>query len=166
MKLGTCTFFAPELCYNPYPRTEEEFKYFPRIRNSSARYKHSPESDLWALGACIYILASLGNHLKSRPPNVDKQAWFEGQASRFESYELDPNLGYTEDLSKAIRRVMRFRKEERANAIDAIFRILRPGMNDSGFTTGIAHAGEDELPPWATRVHEYHSRKPIPQTDC
>jgi serine/threonine protein kinase len=167
-KLGTCTYFAPELCYNPYPRTKEERAVFPPIPNSSDRYKHSPESDLWALGACIYNLASLGNHIKlnNRPPHVDKTAWFEGQASRFESYTLDPRLGYSEDLTCAIRRVMRFKKEERANPIQAIFRIVRPGMNDSGFTTGIAHAGEDELPTWATRVHEYHSRKPIPQTDC
>jgi serine/threonine protein kinase len=61
VKLGTKAFWAPELCYEPYPRSypghggDNEWKMFPN------GHRHTRYSDLWALVASVFNLCALGN---------------------------------------------------------------------------------------------------------
>lgn len=56
-KLGTKSYWVPELCYSPYPKGppgSTEWIKFP------GGHRHTQKSDLWALGACIYNLCEVG----------------------------------------------------------------------------------------------------------
>jgi NIMA (never in mitosis gene a)-related kinase len=79
--------------------------------------------------------------------------------------DLSSRLGYSPELASAIRRATRDKREERPDPLFCLQEVLKPLMKASGFTTHIPEAGDDELPPWATKVHEYHSKEPLNQND-
>jgi serine/threonine protein kinase len=183
-KCGTKTYWAPELLYNPYPKIpypdrlspdkpewNPEYYYFPD------QQKHTAKSDLWALGAMMYNLADCGplsrngvlevhasTHLlwDGKPPNISWDIYQDGTISRktLDISKLKLNKPYTSFLSDAIKLATR-ELHKRPDPISMLM-ALKDLMNNSGFINHIPKGHEHEqLPSWATRVHDYHSLPPI-----
>jgi NIMA (never in mitosis gene a)-related kinase len=161
-KLGTKTFWAPELCYHPYPRSsagpggEPKSSYFPPGQ------RHSKYSDLWALGASIYNLCKIGNgtcHIQidfnriRTIPGMTPDRYVEGTESR-ERYLTIPHP-YSQELRHAILVATAWDPRQRPSPLSFIQR-LDPLVRASGH----ANQGDDfePLPDWATKVHEYHAK--------
>ncbi|RDL38944.1 uncharacterized protein BP5553_03284 [Venustampulla echinocandica] len=153
--LGTYIYFAPELCYESYPRTSLEKTTFPN------GYRHSGKSDIWALGVCIYNLCACRDeagtdHLDgaSRPPLVSWNEWGGGQICRRNRYPLPVPPVYSPELREAILRATEWYPDRRPDAA-TLLRRFEELQEASGCTyQGGAHA----LPDWATRKHEYFSK--------
>jgi len=160
LKLGTKSYWAPELLYNPYPRAnpwiqQDQFKYFPT--NSM----HTKRSDLWAVGASMYNLCNISPSnfgmahidLRGHREPVKLEHYMEGTASRVRTLDA-PNI-YTKQLREAINTASRWELEKRPSPIKMV-KVLEQLVDDSGFDK---NQGKSEpLPDWATRVHEYHSK--------
>jgi serine/threonine protein kinase len=186
-KCGTKTYWAPELLYNPYPKPpwpdlsdphnndhekNPDLIYFPNP------YKHTVKSDLWALGAMMYNLADCGPvsrngklevsaaaHIQwdQKPPDVDWETFHEGTVSRktLDISKLKRNRPYTGFLSDAIKCATRWELNKRPDPIRMVMG-LKDLMTKSGFMQHIPKNHEHEqLPSWATRVHDYHSLPPL-----
>ncbi|KAI6714195.1 hypothetical protein JHW43_003316 [Diplocarpon mali] len=168
-KCGTSSWFAPELCYNPYPRSgTQETTRFP------ASFSHSEKSDLWAIGACIFSLAecefySLVHsrprmriiqplaHLTSegKPRSVDAEAWIAGTASHINPLQIRSE--YTPQLQAAIKAVTRLNPAERPTGAQAVLQCRQLMAK-----TGMTHANAVAMPSWSMRLHDYHSNPPRP----
>jgi serine/threonine protein kinase len=165
-KLGTSTYFAPELCYSPYSIEKPdlkppklEFVVFP------ANFRHSSKSDLWALGAAMYNLCVpeptfsgayvVFSHLdfKSKPKDVPSETWMSGQEARHVEYNIPPP--YTDDLRQAIRLATTYLPDQRPDPI-TMLGSLRELVKQSGFEKFGSNL--EPLPDWATRVHEYFGK--------
>jgi serine/threonine protein kinase len=171
-KIGTRHFYAPEFLYDPHPRVQVEQNYFP------AGHKHSAKSDLWSLAAAIYNLADCGPtilrggyttsafaHITDRQPQgLDDGLFFEGTISRKRPLDvsaLNVKKKYSDELRDAILLGTRWDPMKRPNPIEMV-KVLKVLMERSGFTTHIPPGAHDEeLPSWATRVHDYHSLPPL-----
>jgi serine/threonine protein kinase len=171
-KIGTRHYYAPELLYDPYPRTEDDECYFP------AGQRHSAKSDLWSLAAAIYNLADCGPtmlrdgpttsafaHITStQPRGLDSSLFLEGTISR--KYPLDISAlnvkkKYSNELRDAILLGTRWDLMKRPNPIEMV-KVLKILMEQSGFTTHVPEGAHDEeLPSWATKVHDFHSLPPL-----
>lgn len=164
VKLGTKAFWAPELCYNPYPRSyrgsegEKEWRMFPNEN------RHSRYSDVWALGASVYNLCALGttpnalSHLNLAPvpyiPGMTNDKYLEGTECREQLLAI-PSPPYSEPLRKAILLATKWEHRERPSPVKLI-QALGPLVDVSGFANqGSKH---ELLPDWATKAHEYLSR--------
>lgn len=166
---GTCTFYAPELCWKPYPMPNkpEQGNKFPPGQ------KHTNKSDLWAVGACVFNLAiaeapdrrgGLGgdqpfSHLKfPAPKGVDPTAFIKGTAGRVKELDIGDDRGYTPELRKAIILSTEWDPDKRPKSAELV-QILKKMVKAAGhFTMGTP----EQLPEWALRVHDYHSEKPRP----
>ncbi|KAH9214347.1 kinase-like domain-containing protein [Leptodontidium sp. 2 PMI_412] len=165
---GTCTFYAPELCWKPYPmpnKPEQSRKFPPGQR-------HTNKSDLWAVGACVYNLAiaeapstrgGLGgsnpySHFKFPPPKgVEVNVWIKGQAAHVKELDIGDDLGYSAELRKAIILTTEWdpaRRPQSAELVQMLKRMVR--------ASGHHVMAPEQLPEWAFRVHDYHSEKPRP----
>jgi NIMA (never in mitosis gene a)-related kinase len=178
-KLGTKTFYAPELLYNPYPKKDPfnryqdlQFNFFPN------GHKHTVKSDLYSLGASIYNMVDLPpvimngrptnsalSHLRldTKPYNVDMGEFLEGTISRKNTLDISKvqlNQKYTPQLKDAILIATRWDPKNRPNAIQMVQK-MKALMQESGLHSHIAENQDEELPSWATRVHDYHSREPL-----
>jgi serine/threonine protein kinase len=172
-KLGTKHFYAPELLYDPYPKTQKERQFFPDGQ------KHTDKSDLYSLGLIIYNLAEcpptmrngrpaniIATHIPwgKNPPGVEESDFLEGTLSR--KYPLDiratkHNTEYTRQLRDAVLLCTRWDPKKRPDAIKMV-EMLKGFMEQSGFMSHIPKGNDHEqLPNWATRVHDYHSKPPI-----
>jgi NIMA (never in mitosis gene a)-related kinase len=163
VKLGTKAFWAPELCYNPYPRSymgpqgEDEWSKFPK------GHIHSRYSDVWALGASIYNLCDLGftpqsmSHLNlddvPRIPGMTMDKYLEGTECRRPFLAIPTH--YSEQLCKAIIFATRWRPLDRPSPVRLV-QALGPLVDSAGF--GEQGAEHEPLLEWATKVHEYMSR--------
>ena len=175
-KLGTKHFFAPELCWDPYPREQpygrrdEQFNYFP------GDHKHTRYSDVWALGACIYNLARPDfpvvhgrmqrgsfTHLDFSflPPSMDIGQWMEGTRSR--KHPLDVGSSYSAYLRAAIQYATGRNPSNRPDAI-MLIRQMKGLMREAGLKYQGPQNLAEELPAWATKVHDYHSLTPLRKT--
>jgi serine/threonine protein kinase len=178
-KLGTKTFYAPEHLYNPYPKKDPyknppdlQFRLFPNGQ------KHTVKSDLYSLGASIYNMADLGpvirngrpmnmalSHINfdARPFNVNESDFWEGTLSRKHPLDISKvklNRPYTKQLRDAILEATTWDPRERPDAIQMVRR-MKVLMGKSGFLGHVPENSDEELPSWATRVHDYHSREPL-----
>ena len=161
--LGTKVYFAPELCYNPYPRDlphaqrpDEQWRYFP------SPYRHSRFSDVWALGASMFNLCSLDgdcsfNHIDMtcKPHNLTGDQYLGGTKSR--KHPLTVPAPYTPQLREIIHLATTWEPQKRPDAIKLI-RKLESLVEASGFASVNALSAQHKLPDWATRVHEYSAR--------
>ncbi len=167
-KVGTTAFYAPELLYNPYPRSQEQLAFFP---GSSL---HSIWSDVWALGACIFILAECRafDHNKRNlmgpfshinfweiPQGLDVSIFISGTASRLKLLELS-SPRYSGYLRNAIIQATEWNAFNRPHAREMVV-ILKDAITRAGFMDNRPPADDEQLPKWATRVHDYHSREPL-----
>jgi NIMA (never in mitosis gene a)-related kinase len=161
-------YYAPELLYNPYPYTDKAKECFP------AGQKHSAKSDLWSLAAAMYNLADCGptmirgglttgafaHIMGTQQGGLDGGSFFEGTISRkcpLDVSALNVKKKYTDELRDAILMGTRWNPTRRANPIEMV-RVLKTLMERSGFTTHVPPGAHDEeLPSWATKVHDYHS---------
>ncbi|PBP25516.1 G2-specific serine/threonine protein kinase, partial [Diplocarpon rosae] len=168
-KCGTSSWFAPELCYNPYPRPgTQETTHFP------APFNHNEKSDLWAVGACIFNLAecefySLSHsrprvrriqplaHLtpEGKPWSIEHEAWIAGTASHINPLQIRNE--YTPQLQAAIKVVTRFNPADRPTGAQALI-YCRQLMAK----TNITHANAEAMPSWSMRLHDYHANYPRP----
>jgi serine/threonine protein kinase len=155
-KLGTKPFWAPELCYDPYPNGNYEIKFFPKGQ------RHSQYSDVWALGACVYNLCDLTathgiNHCDfdrmRRIPGMDIQIYMEGTECRKDPLKIPSN--YTRELREAIVYATRWNPVQRPSPVRLIER-LGPLVDASGY--GEQGPSHEPLPEWATKVHDYLSK--------
>jgi serine/threonine protein kinase len=148
LKLGTSAYWAPELLYNPYPRTDGmEGRKYP----DGAR--HSARSDLWALGASLFNLcAGDYSHMdfSQKPAKLDWQVFTGGVAFRVQNLVLPKT--YSKSLQKSITLATMWNPKQRPSPIAMIVH-LETLLAESGFSE---QGGNDPLPDWATRVHEYH----------
>ena len=162
-KLGTKLFWAPELCYNPYPQSyigpygEDEWRTFPPGQ------KHSRRSDVWALGASIYNLCELDckgpsmSHINfdrmRRIPGMTEDKYMEGTECRKSCLAISTH--YSEQLNEAILLATIWDPRVRKGPVSLI-QALGPLVDAAGFgEQGIEH---QPLPVWATKTHEYMSR--------
>jgi NIMA (never in mitosis gene a)-related kinase len=175
-QLGTAHYYAPELCYNPYPKTTEETTYFPGDQ------RHSAKSDLWALGASMYNLADCGPHIMhdgravtggfahinwsnwyQKPPTMQAHTFYSGTLSRkpvLDVSKINSNRGYSKQLRDAILQATEQDPKKRPSPIKMVGSI-KLLMAQAGFHGHVPEGSNDELPSWASKVHDYHSRTPI-----
>jgi NIMA (never in mitosis gene a)-related kinase len=165
VKLGTKSFWAPELCYTPYPKSyvgldgEKEWKFFPNGN------RHSKYSDVWAVGASVFNLCVLRTSPQSmshlnvdsaqirRIAGMNTDRWLEGTESRQRYLTIPQN--YTSQLRKAILLATKWEPQERPSAMTLI-QALGPLVEDAGYAE--QSSSHEPLPEWATKVHEYHSK--------
>jgi NIMA (never in mitosis gene a)-related kinase len=157
-KCGTMAYLAPEQCYDPYPKTEDENKYFPKGRNGQ-RMGHSRKTDVWALGATIFNLMEcegITGHLdfSKRPSGLDSQTWYEGQLARRRKYPLVPPMEYSAELRELIYDATRWDPENRPDAVELVKKFEKL-QRKSGFDT---QRDAPPLPDWATREHAYFAK--------
>ncbi|CAG8976674.1 hypothetical protein HYALB_00012065 [Hymenoscyphus albidus] len=149
-KCGTSAFFAPELCQDPYPRDPRE--RFP------TGFRHSRRSDLWALGACIFVLCNAPHpdqdlsHLSFGSMKVDPSLWVAGQQPRRDKGKLTISVRYSRPLQKAIEIATAWSPYNRPSPQRMLLE-FNTLLKASGFTKP-----EPPLPEWATRVHEYFGK--------
>lgn len=171
VKLGTKSFWAPELCYSPYPRSyigsngEDEWRYFPNGQ------RHSKYSDTWALGAAVFNLCVLPppgecatSHLNfdsKRRSNLSTGQYLEGTECR-ERYLTVPSH-YSSQLRKAILLTTKWDPSERPSPV-RLAQALAPLVDASGFAE--QGPGYEPLPEWSTKVHEYASRAEKVHKSC
>jgi len=165
-KLGTPVYYAPEMLYKPYPMSDHQRTYWPD------GYRHSFKTDMWALGACLFnlaecravdkakqpILGSLGHlTLWNKPPNIDNGPFMEGTISRLPKLEISQR--YSSQLRAAIQYASRWNPNERPDALKMI-KQLKGLIKQAGYNNS-SPEDHEQLPKWATRVHDYHSREPL-----
>jgi serine/threonine protein kinase len=169
--LGTISYFSPEQCWNPWPTNRYQERQFPPDGTV-----HTEKSDLWALGACIYNLAtchaydSSGKrtteawaHLRfnEAPRNIDGMTWMRSRKARM----FYPNLRpfYTQFLTEVISYCTNPVLEERPTTFDMV-RILKKymwGVPQMGILLKTLGPG-DLLHPWATKAsHDFQARTPL-----
>ena len=177
--LGTSIYFAPELLHQPYPMTDAQRALFPNGQ------RHTAKSDLYSLGLVIYNLANCGPVIK-KDKRVSFMAanhiqwdhwpsgWIEkgntmndflfGTISRRKTYDINKlklNTRYSMQLTIAIRKCTNWDPKERPDAV-GMMEVLKMCMKESEFYEQVPKgAVHEEIPDWATRVHDYHSRTPI-----
>ncbi|KAG0652838.1 kinase [Hyphodiscus hymeniophilus] len=160
VKLGTKTYWAPELLYTPYPRPgigyqgEDQDRHYPR------GHRHTKFSDLWAVGATVYNLCVLGDkgssalsHLTfngmDRIAGMTTDRWLEGMASRVRSLAISSR--YSRELLQAILMVMELVPRRRPSPVNFV-----PTLKDLAEVAGFENQEKnDPLPDWATKVHDY-----------
>jgi len=158
--LGTSVYFAPELCYYPYPKSRQQMLFFPQDQ------RHTVKSDLWAIGACIYNLTKLNYQDGNYYTHIDWAA----RAKHRHVYMGDEGSGwnaakigritpltvpgkYTSLLREEVERATIFVPSQRPDPIQMMGHLKR----------ALAHKvlkglGPNEmLPDWALRKHEYHA---------
>ncbi len=150
--LGTPFWFAPELCHSPYATTSEQSTYF------SGRKGHSQRSDLWAVATLIYNLAECdaNAHLDwSQYDRIPKDA-----VGTAKSMHKDPKViktYYSDQLRESILEGTRCDPSTRPTPTKLIISLVKRGKEVFG-NNGQPMDSSEQLPPWATRVHEYHSK--------
>jgi len=167
---GTATYYAPELCWHPYPMpgNQEQGKKF------ADGNRHTNKSDVWAVGACVYNLAiaeapRIGGqarwggsqayaHIKFPPPkSLDTTAWIHGRASRVKELDIGDDIGYSPQLRKAIIMATEWDPDMRPKSAELV-QMYKKMVREAGHHVMVPEA----LPEWAFRVHDYHSEKPRP----
>jgi len=158
--LGTSIYFAPELCYYPYPKIKQQMRYFPPGQ------RHTVKSDLWAIGACIYNLAKLNYTGNNYYTHIN---WF-ARAIHHDVYMGDEGSGwnnariarinpltvpgtYTTLLTEEVERATTFNPSERPDPIQMMGHLKR-ALNHK-VLKGLGP--NEKLPAWALRRHEYHA---------
>jgi hypothetical protein len=161
VKLGTKAYWAPELLYDPYPRShfgpdgEDEWREFP------PGHRHSRYSDLWAVGATIFNLcgnsATAMNHLNmsrlNRTPGLTQDQYLEGTASHERPLSIPHQ--YSQELRKAILFATQWDICDRPNPVRFV-QYLEPLMKAAGYST--QGENNEPLPGWATKVHDYQAK--------
>ena len=66
---------------------------------------HSPEGDIWSLGACIHVLCTGSPPFKKVPRGVDHREWYANPQAR--TVADITQFGYTKDLSRALYLTLR-----------------------------------------------------------
>jgi serine/threonine protein kinase len=153
---GTAVFLAPELCHDPYAKTDYQRRRFP------GNERHTKRSDAWAVGACMYALAQAPHPLidmcvidyHGKPSGVNQDDWNAGREAkrRVEPYKTPRR--YTEQLCKAVLLATEADPRNRPDPARLVHEIAEYNLK-SGWTS-FKHA--EELPGWATRKHEYFSK--------
>jgi NIMA (never in mitosis gene a)-related kinase len=99
----------------------------------------------------------------AKPNNVDHDLFMEGTLSRkhpLDTSKLILEKKFSSALRDAILVATRWDPMKRPDPI-RLMKVLKDLMKASGFTTHIPEGADDEeLPSWATKVHDYHSLKP------
>lgn len=151
-KLGTYLYFAPEMCWDPYPQNPTSKSYFP------AGFGHSQKTDIWALGAAIFNLCdsnSVYGHLNQsrKPINVSSSDYSSGLEARKLALPLQISSRYTSELSQAILLAMAWKPKDRPDAVRLI-RKIEALQKKSGYQT---QQNAQPLPIWATKRHQYYA---------
>ncbi|PVH89134.1 kinase-like protein [Cadophora sp. DSE1049] len=165
---GTATYYAPELCWHPYPMPGKK----EQAQKFADGNRHTNKSDVWAVGACVYNLAiaespRIGGqarwggsqayaHLKFPPPKaLDTTAWIHGRASRVKELDIGDDRGYSPQLRKAIIMATEWDPDKRPKSAELV-QMYKKMVREAGHHVMVP----DALPEWAFRVHDYHSEKP------
>ncbi|KUJ17998.1 kinase-like protein [Mollisia scopiformis] len=152
---GTPTWWAPELCYDPYAN---------QFQQLSGKYpggqRPSVKSDLWALGTVMYDLAECdafahvdNTHRADVPPAVA------GYARCLQRNPKVIKTYYSQPLRQSILEATESNVNKRPTPTEMVQQLSR--RSDRLFPDGEDDMSDKEkLPVWATRVHDYHSRTP------
>jgi serine/threonine protein kinase len=147
-KLGTMSYLAPELCYKPYPNGKNEEKWFP------GKQRHSPRSDIWALGACIHNLCEPNSsHLNPRvgaERTMDYSTWASGTASRRNPLKISSS--YSSQLREAVLLATAWNPDDRPGPVRLIETLDRL-CDRAGLS--VQNENAEPLPDWAYKVHDY-----------
>jgi serine/threonine protein kinase len=157
--LGSQAFWAPELLHdNPPPiqprgRPAVDFNRYPDGN------RHSPYSDVWALGCTIYNLCTMNpgniemNHIDIdfNVHGLSLREYRSLKGCRIRDLRIPDH--YSKQLRTAIRMATVWHFPNRPFA-SLIIRGIELQMDESGITQQTEHP---PLPEWATKVHEYLS---------
>ncbi|KAH6683468.1 kinase-like domain-containing protein [Halenospora varia] len=161
---GTPTFLAPELCHQPYATNPHEEWHFPQGQ------RHTPASDLWAVGIVIYNLALCGtqhgtSHLAPAPdtPKLPRGRWETGREARVRTHPLKLETPrFSQYLSNLVENAAELEPQYR-NEVTKFIRFFEQYQEESGYLT---QASAVPLPYWATKKHEYfHKCETVPEKD-
>ena len=122
--------------------------------------RHSCFSDVWPLGASIFILCSFEElcsqlDMTRRPHYISGEQYLGGSKSRRNLLTFPSN--YTRQLRETVHLTTPWNHQGRTDAV-ILFRKLKPLVQASGFVTENALEAENKLPDWATRVHKFSAR--------
>ncbi|KAF5875237.1 putative g2-specific protein kinase protein [Botrytis fragariae] len=161
---GTRHFWAPELLWDPPATNNWHLSSFP------PNQYHTHESDLYALGVCIYNLCRPTNaivhgqrwlgalsHFKfeSYPTNRDEiDLWLSSRRSR--KSDLDAGSSYSPYLRNVVKKMTSWNVSQRG-AAHQLEHILIPTVKKCGYYDEDFSPSE-ALPAWAIKKHDYHSR--------
>ncbi|KAL3422979.1 eIF-2-alpha kinase GCN2 [Phlyctema vagabunda] len=151
-KLGSCSFWAPELLYNPLPAQGHSQHYFP------PGFAHSRITDCWALGATIFCLCQANNwpHVYPEIFNIEQSEIPNCLGgTKYRRRELRISTCYTEGLREAILTITAWDHARRPDA-ETVAKYLYSKWN-TDYKDGIGQrllAGA-VLPDWATEKHSY-----------
>lgn len=156
---GTPTWLAPELCHEPYAKTSEQVRYFP------SPYKHSAKTDVWALSTVIFDLAECNQDAHydfARFKDIPDSSY----AITAKFLHKEPKIiksYYSEALRKSILEGTNPDPAKRPKATELIINLTR--RCKTLYPGGEPNGPDDQLPPWATRIHDYHTREPFKKPD-
>ncbi|KAH8687996.1 kinase-like domain-containing protein [Tricladium varicosporioides] len=161
---GTPTYLAPELCHQPYATNPHEEWHFPQGQ------RHTPASDLWAVGAVIYNLALCEtqygtSHLAPAPdtPKLPRGRWESGREARIRTHPLKLKSEIFSDYLRALVENAAELEPQRRNEVTQFIRFFEQYQEESGYLT---QASAVPLPYWATKKHEYfHKCETVPEKD-
>jgi NIMA (never in mitosis gene a)-related kinase len=159
---GTNLFFAPEQLYDPYPKPPQDHLQFP------PGGFHSAKSDLCAVGISIFglLMADSQAHLNKQmygklvTSGIPSDEVMMGTAVRITTLEIPQAFRYSRELSQAISTATKKNPQQRPDPIQMV-QCLKGFMRDSEFISSEWQTEAEKLPEWATRVHEFHTRKVI-----
>lgn len=168
IRLGTCNYFAPELCYSEFPDLANmnlpEARFFPNGN------KHTEKSDLWALGASIYNIAQCEAQYQNGDPISeswahicadakpgDTRTWeefFNGKKSRKQVLPIKSR--YSKQLGKAIHLATQWDPKNRPTCAQMVFK-MQDLMKEAGMDK-MTDDDRDALPQWALRAHDFYAK--------
>lgn len=88
------------------------------------------------------------------PPGLHPHAWMEGRASRKDPLEVRDE--YSSTLNKVLEVCTRSDPDERPDAASMVQHIKKAIKHEE---VRNPETPEEEMPPWAMRIHDYHGRK-------
>lgn len=153
---GTPTWLAPELCYSPYAKTEEQLNTFP------GEHKFSEKTDIWALATTIFDLAECDEDAHFYRDRL-RQLPSGGYALTAKFLHKEPKaikLYYSKELRQFVLDGTNANPDKRPRPARVVLDLIK--------TCKMKYKSdepdeEEKLPEWATRTHDYHTREPFPK---
>ena len=97
---------------------------------------HTPQSDIWAVGACIHIMATGSPPVKAVPKDWKPEKWYEQPEARVVASLV--KFGFSRQLDECMYAVMRQAPSERLTGKELVFKIERKWEEWKGRTEKLA----------------------------
>lgn len=154
---GTPYWFAPEMCYDPYPKTMDLKKKF------AGKSRHSKRTDLWALGTIIYNLAECNSSAHVDWAQKDAYNIHQDLFPLSKVMHVEPKtikLYYSKELRDCVKEATNPDPNKRPKASEMVIKLAKMAKKALKGADINPQNEEERLPSWATGVHEYHAKRP------